>query len=57
MYKEILRTIKDIDIYPVFTVVVFFAFFTVMSLWVIRTKKEDFESQSKMPLDDVNQNK
>lgn len=57
MYKEVLRTIKDIDIYPVFTVVVFFAFFTIMSIWVIRTKKEEFESQSKMPLDDSNEKK
>ncbi|MBS1764725.1 MAG: CcoQ/FixQ family Cbb3-type cytochrome c oxidase assembly chaperone [Bacteroidetes bacterium] len=55
MYKEVLRTIKDIDIYPVITVVVFFTFFTIMSLWVLRSKKEDFESQSKMPLDEVNQ--
>ncbi|HNT82526.1 MAG: Cbb3-type cytochrome oxidase component FixQ [Bacteroidetes bacterium ADurb.Bin141] len=56
MYKEVLRTIKDIDIYPVITVVVFFAFFTAMSLWVLRSKKEDFEIQSKLPLDDTNQN-
>jgi hypothetical protein len=55
MYKEVLRTIKDIDIYPVITVVVFFTFFTIMSLWVLRSQKEDFESQSKMPLDEVNQ--
>ena len=56
MYKEVLRTIKDIDIYPVITVVVFFAFSTAMSLWVLRSKKEDFEIQSKLPLDDTNQN-
>jgi cytochrome c oxidase cbb3-type subunit IV len=52
MYKEVLSEIKDISIYPVFSFVVFFIFFSVIAVWVIRSKKKDFESISRIPLSD-----
>ncbi len=52
MYKEVLAGIKDISIYPVFSFVVFFAFFSLVTYWVIKSKKKDFDEVSNIPLDD-----
>lgn len=52
MYKEVMSAIDGISIYPVFSFVVFFVFFSLMTLWVIKSKKEDFEQISKLPLTD-----
>jgi cytochrome c oxidase cbb3-type subunit 4 len=50
MYKEVLSGIENISIYPVISFTVFFIFFTVMSIWVIKSRKEDFEDVSRTPL-------
>jgi cytochrome c oxidase cbb3-type subunit 4 len=50
MYKEVLSGIENISIYPVLSFSVFFIFFTVMSIWVIKSRKEDFEEVSRAPL-------
>ncbi len=50
MYKEVLSQIENISIYPVFSFVMFFAFFTMIAVWVIRSKKKDFEEISRIPL-------
>jgi cytochrome c oxidase cbb3-type subunit 4 len=50
MYQEVLSAIKDISIYPVFSFTVFFIFFLIIGVWVIRSKKEEFETVSKIPL-------
>jgi hypothetical protein len=49
MYKEVLSKIEGISIYPVISFVVFFAFFIIMTSWVIRSKKTDFEIVSNIP--------
>lgn len=54
MYKEVMSTIQDISIYPVISFVIFFVFFTLVGVWVLKSKKEDFESISKLPLDETN---
>lgn len=56
MYKEVLSAIKDISIYPVFSFVMFFGFFSMITFWLFRSKKKDFESISQLPLSDDNKN-
>lgn len=56
MYKEVLSAVKDVSIYPVFSFVVFFIFFSIISVWVIKSKKEDFEDISRIPLSNNNSN-
>lgn len=51
MYKEVLAGIKDISIYPVFSFVMFFAFFSLITFWVFRSKKKDFDEVSNIPLE------
>ncbi|MBL7925494.1 MAG: cbb3-type cytochrome c oxidase subunit 3 [Bacteroidia bacterium] len=55
MHKEVLSGINNISIYPVISVVVFFLFFSIMGIWILKSKKEDFDAVSKIPLND-NQN-
>jgi cytochrome c oxidase cbb3-type subunit 4 len=50
MYKEVLSEIKGISIYPLISFIIFFAFFSVMTIWVLKSRKNDFEEISKMPL-------
>ncbi len=55
MYKEVLSSIEGVSMYPVFSVIVFFVFFSVITVWVMKSKKEDFDSISKMPLNENEQ--
>jgi cbb3-type cytochrome oxidase subunit 3 len=52
MYKEVLRSIEGIGLYPVVSLVVFFLFFTTVFLWVSRIRREEAEHMAAMPLDD-----
>lgn len=54
MHKEVLSGIQNIGVYPAFSFVVFFLFFTAMAIWVIRSKKADFEEVSNIPLTENN---
>ena len=54
MYKEILRNIDNIAIWPVISFVIFFVFFIGL-LWFTFTADKNFiKRMSNMPMDDVN---
>lgn len=55
MYKEVLSGIQNVSIYPVFSFSVFFIFFLAMAVWVLKSKKEEFETVSKIPLSGNNE--
>ena len=52
MYKDVLRSIEGIDLYPVISLVIFVLFFTSVFLWVYRMRRSDVEELAAMPLDD-----
>lgn len=52
MYKDVLRSIEGIGLYPLITLVVFFLFFTTVFLWVLRIRKDEAEYLASLPLDD-----
>jgi len=52
MYKEILRSISDIDIFPIIAIVIFFLFFMGLLVWVFRMDKKHVNHMSNMPLKD-----
>ena len=59
MYKEVLRSIDNIAIWPVISFVIFFAFFIGL-LWFTFTADKNFiKRMSNMPMDDEpsNENK
>jgi len=55
MYKEVLSGINNVSIYPVFSFGVFFIFFLVMGIWVLKSKKNEFDSVSNIPLENETQ--
>jgi cytochrome c oxidase cbb3-type subunit IV len=54
MYKEVLSGIHNISIYPVISFIVFFIFFLLMSFWVLKSRKEDFDGVSQIPFHENN---
>jgi hypothetical protein len=51
MYKEVLRSIVGIEIFPVVSLVIFVTFFTLMLVWALRLRSEDLTERAHMPLD------
>ena len=45
---------SGVDILGLLSLTVFFLFFMVILTWVLKTKKEDFNEVSQIPLDDKN---
>ncbi|MGB3180195.1 MAG: CcoQ/FixQ family Cbb3-type cytochrome c oxidase assembly chaperone [Cyclobacteriaceae bacterium] len=49
--KHHMESISGIDIYPLFSLVVFFIFFTVLVIYVVRTRKSKIDEMAAMPLE------
>lgn len=49
-----LEKVSGVDIMGIFSLVVFFLFFTGMLVWVFKTKKKDYKEISRIPLDNIN---
>jgi ATP/ADP translocase len=50
MYKKVLTAIEGIDIYPIITLIIFFTFFVLWLVYVMKLKKSYVEQMSAMPL-------
>jgi cytochrome c oxidase cbb3-type subunit IV len=52
MYTNVLRSIQNIEIWPVISFVIFFLFFICLLLWVFTTDKEFINKMKNMPIDE-----
>jgi len=52
MYKNVLQSIDNIQIWPVISFVIFFAFFLCLLLWVFTTDKKFIDKMKAMPIDE-----
>jgi cytochrome c oxidase cbb3-type subunit 4 len=52
MYKEVLRTIVGIEMFPVLSLVIFLAVFLVMLVWVLRMDRQRLATYASLPLGD-----
>ena len=52
MYKQILESIQDVDIWPVISLVIFFVFFVGILVKVAFIDKKFVKKMEDMPLDD-----
>lgn len=50
--KHNLETIAGVAIYPIVSLLIFFAFFIGLGIWVFSYKKEKIEELSNIPLKD-----
>lgn len=57
MYKEVLRSIEDIDIMPMISLVVFMLFFIGMFIWVVSVDKKYVDHMKWLPLNDEDEAK
>jgi hypothetical protein len=55
MNRNVLETIQGIEIFPLISLVIFFTFFMLLLVWVVRMRKSDIEEISRMPLEDDDQ--
>lgn len=54
MYKEVLRTIAGIEVFPVLSLLVFVTVFVLMLVWVARLDRDRLNTLAALPLDDEN---
>ncbi|MEL7339810.1 MAG: cbb3-type cytochrome c oxidase subunit 3 [Bacteroidota bacterium] len=52
MYKDVLRSISDIDIFPVIAIVIFMIFFVGLFVYVFKLDKKQVSQMASMPLED-----
>ena len=53
MYKEVLRSIDNIAIWPVISFVIFFLFFLGLLWWTFAVDKRHVTHMSNLPMDDT----
>jgi len=51
LIKHHMETIAGIEVYPLISLVIFFAFFIGLTIYVIKVDKKVFEKISNIPLD------
>jgi cbb3-type cytochrome oxidase subunit 3 len=56
MYKELLRSIEDIEIYPIISLVIFVLFFVGMFIWIFQVDKTYVDHMKSMPFNDEHKN-
>jgi len=52
-FKHYLETIAGVDIFPMFSLVVFFVFFIILLWYVIAADKNEIQMLKNLPLDQV----
>jgi hypothetical protein len=52
MYKQILQSIQNVEIWPIISLVMFFVFFVGILIRVLLIKKKFIRKMENMPLDD-----
>ena len=52
MYTEILRSIEGVGVYPVISLLMFVAVFTIVLLWAIRADRTRLALHAALPLSD-----
>ena len=56
MFKQYLEQIKDVGFYPMFSLLVFFVFFTALIVYVVKANKDELNEISKLPLSNEEDN-
>lgn len=51
MYKEILRNIDNVEIWPIISFVIFFLFFLFLLIWVFTVDKKFIRHMKELPLE------
>ncbi|MDI1233214.1 MAG: CcoQ/FixQ family Cbb3-type cytochrome c oxidase assembly chaperone [bacterium] len=52
-FSTYLEKIAGVSIYPVVSLIMFFAFFAIVTLWIYSIDKNDIERLENLPLEDT----
>jgi cytochrome c oxidase cbb3-type subunit IV len=52
MFRNALSGIQDVAIYPIFSLIIFVAFFTALGFFVVRSDKNYIKHMEKLPFDE-----
>lgn len=55
MYKDVLRAVEGVDIFPVISLILFFSFFVGLIYYVMKTDKEIWDQAAALPLEAENE--
>ena len=51
MYREVLRSIDGVEVFPIISLLIFFAFFVGVVVWSIRLDHQRVSEMAHLPLD------
>jgi cytochrome c oxidase cbb3-type subunit 4 len=57
MYKNVLQSIENIEIWPLISFVIFFVFFVCLLLWTFTTDKKFIDKMKGLPIEENNNSK
>ena len=52
MYKDVLRSIDDISLFPVIAILIFFVFFLLLGIRVVKMDKKHVSKMAGLPLEE-----
>lgn len=50
-FRHYLETITGVDVYPMISLLLFFAFFTALAIWALKANKQYISDSKNLPLD------
>ena len=53
MFRQYLESISGVSIYPIFSLLVFFVFFTLLIGYLVKANKHEFDEVSQLPLQET----
>ena len=51
MYKEVLRSMEGVELFPSISLLLFFGFFIALVIYLIKTGKESWKEAALLPLE------
>ena len=51
MYKDVLRSMEGVEVFPSISLILFFTFFILLIVYLIRSGKQHWEAAANLPLD------
>lgn len=52
-FESYLNSIAGISIYPMISLIIFFVFFSLLGIWVVKIKKEEISILENLPLSET----
>jgi hypothetical protein len=52
MFKYIFHGIQNVSFYAIFSLIVFFFFFTIITIWMIKADKKQLQEMRNKPLEE-----